>query len=200
MREIVSGIQTWPWFSEPHGYDFNGHLIADPGGNICVDPVAPSNADLDAIADAGVSQIVLTNRNHSRAANQIRSRTGAKTLIHADDADHARSQDTEIDGRLTVGERIGPFDVIAAAGKSPGEIALHWRERKILIVGDAVIGNPPGACALLPERVMDDPAGLRRSVREILALDFDILLVGDGVAILEHAKARLQELVETFAE
>ena len=86
------------------------------------------------------------------------------------------------------------------AGKSPGEIALYWDERKILIVGDAVIGNPPGACALLPERVMDDPARLRGSVRELLALDFDILLFGDGVAILEDAKARLQELVETFAE
>ncbi len=27
MREIVSGIFTWPWFSEPHGYNFNGHLV-----------------------------------------------------------------------------------------------------------------------------------------------------------------------------
>ena len=200
MREIVSGIQTWPWFSEPHGYDFNGHLVRDSGGNICVDPVEPSDADLDAIAGEGVSRIVLTNRNHSRAANRIRAATGAKTIIHADDAEHAQSQDTEIDGALTVGARIGPFDVISAAGKSPGEIALYWDERKILIVGDAVIGNPPGACALLPERVMDDPARLRGSVRELLALDFDILLFGDGVAILEDAKARLQELVETFAE
>lgn len=199
MRETVSAIQTWAWFSEPHGYDFNGHLVRHAGGNICIDPVEPSDAELDAITDAGVSHIVLTNRNHSRAANQIRARTGAKTLIHADDADHARSQDTEIDGALTVGGRIGPFDVIAAAGKSPGEIALFWPERKILMVGDAVIGNPPGACALLPERVMDDPDRLRQSVREFLALDFDTLLVGDGVAILEDAKAQLQELVETFA-
>jgi len=199
MREIVSGIQTWAWFSEPHGYDFNGHLVGDPGGNICIDPVAPSDADLDAIAAAGVSQIVLTNRNHSRAANRIRARTGAQTRIHADDADHAQSQDTEIDGALTVGGRIGPFDVVAAAGKSPGEVALFWPERKILIVGDAVIGNPPGACALLPERVMDDPDRLRQSVRDFLDLDFDTLLVGDGVAILSDAKARLRQLVETFA-
>jgi len=200
MREIVSDIQTWPWFSEPHGYDFNGHLIADSGGNICVDPVAPSVADLDAIADAGVSHIVLTNRNHSRAANLIRERTGANTIIHGDDAEHARSQDTEIDGTLAVGERIGPLEVVGAAGKSPGEVALYWRERKILIVGDAVIGNPPGACGLLPERVMDDPARLRQSVREFLTLDFDTLLVGDGVEIIGGAKARLAELVETFGE
>lgn len=200
MREIVNGILTWPWFSEPHGYDFNGHLVRHPGGNICVDPVEPSAGDLDAIVGEGVSQIVLTNRNHSRAANLIRARTGAQTIIHADDADHARSQDTEIDGALSVGGRIGPFEVLAAAGKSPGEVALYWRDRAILIVGDAIIGNPPGGCGLLPERVMDDPARLRQSVRQFLHLDFDTLLVGDGVAILENAKARLEELVETFAE
>ena len=200
MREIVNGILTWPWFSEPHGYDFNGHLVRDPGGNICVDPVEPSAGDLDAIVGEGVSQIVLTNRNHSRAANLIRARTGAQTIIHADDADHARSQDTEIDGALSVGGRIGPFEVLAAAGKSPGEVALYWRDRAILIVGDAIIGNPPGGCGLLPERVMDDPARLRQSVRQFLHLDFDTLLVGDGVAILEDAKARLEELVETFAD
>ena len=34
MRDIVSDILTWPWFSEPHGYNFNGHLVRDPGGNI----------------------------------------------------------------------------------------------------------------------------------------------------------------------
>ncbi len=147
MREIVDGILTWSWFSEPHGYDFNGHLIRHPGGNVCVDPVEPSEDDLEALVGEGVSRILLTNRNHSRAANRIRARTGARTSIHADDADHARSQDTDIDDTLTVGDRIGPLEVIAAAGKSPGEVALLWPERGILIVGDAVIGQPPGRSA-----------------------------------------------------
>ncbi len=198
MRDIVSDILTWSWFSEPHGYDFNGHLIRDPGGNICVDPVEPTSDDLDAIVEEGVTRIVLTNRNHSRAANQVRARTGARTVIHADDAEHARSQDTELDGELNIGSRIGPLEVVGAAGKSPGEVALFWRDRGILIVGDAIIGNPPGRCGLLPERVMDDPARLRSNVRKLLDLDFDILLVGDGASLLDDAKDRLKELVETF--
>lgn len=200
MREIVNGILTWSWFSEPHGYDFNGHLIRDPGGNICVDPVEPTEGDLEAIVREGVTRILLTNRNHSRAGNRVRARTGAQTAIHADDADHARSQDTDIDDYLTVGGRIGPLEVIGAAGKSPGEVALYWGDRGILIVGDAIIGNPPGRCGLLPERVMDDPARLRSSVRTFLDLDFDTLLVGDGESILRDAKARLEELTETFPE
>ena len=200
MREIVSGILTWSWFSEPHGYDFNGHLIRDPSGNICIDPVEPAGDDFDAIVREGVARILLTNRNHSRAANRVRAESGAKTAIHAEDADHARGQETDIDDAFKIADRIGPLEVIEAAGKSPGEVALFWPERGILIVGDAVIGNPPGSLGLLPERVMDDPSRLRRSVVAFLDLDFDTLLLGDGVSILEGAKARLRELTDTFTD
>lgn len=198
MNEIVSDIFAWAWFSEPHGYNFNGYLVRHPEGNLCLDPVPPSEADLADIVGMGVTSILITNRNHSRSANVIRTRTGARTLIHPDDAAHARSQDTAIDGDLSVGEKIGPLTVVAVPGKSPGEVALHWPERKILIVGDAVIGNPPGQCALLREKVMDDPARLRNSVSRLLDLEFDTLLVGDGVSIVHDAKSRLTELVDTF--
>jgi len=200
MQDIVSDILTWPWFSEPHGYNFNGHLVRHPGGNICIDPVEPTEDDMDALVGEGVAWIILTNRNHSRAANRVRAATGARTIIHALDADHARSQETELDDILDVGAAVGPLEVVDASGKSPGEVALLWRERRILIVGDAIIGTPPGRCGLLPERVMDDPARLRASVRRLLDLDFDTLLVGDGESILKDAKARIEELVETFPD
>ncbi len=200
MREIVSDILTWPWFSEPHGYNFNGHLVRDPGGNICIDPVEPTADDMETLVREGVAWIVLTNRNHSRAANRVRARAGARTVIHANDADHARNQGTELDDGINLGDTVGPLEVVDAAGKSPGEIALLWPDRGILIVGDAIIGNPPGRCGLLPERVMDDPSRLRGSLRKLLDLDFDTLLVGDGEPILRDAKARLKELVETFPD
>jgi glyoxylase-like metal-dependent hydrolase (beta-lactamase superfamily II) len=198
MQEIVTDILTWTWFSESHGYHFNGYLVRDSGGNICIDPVQPTAQELDAIAAEGVRNIILSNRNHSRASNRVRSRTAAQTLIHTEDAAFAADQDTIVDGDLAIGQKIGPLEVVAAAGKSPGEVALLWRDRGILIVGDAIIGNPPGQCGLLPERVMDDPIQLRNSVRQLLDLDFDILLLGDGESILKDAKARLQELVATF--
>ena len=198
MHEIVTDVLTWTWFSEPHGYNFNGYLVRHGEGNLCIDPVSPSDECLADIARIGSAKILLTNRNHSRAANLVRARTGARTLIHPDDAAHARSQGAEIDGQLKVGQKVGPLTIVAVPGKSPGEVALHWPERKLLIVGDAVIGNPPGRCGLLREKVMDDPARLRQSVRKLLDLDFDALLFGDGVSILQHAKTQLKELVATF--
>lgn len=198
MQEIVPDILTWSRFSERHGYDFNGHLVLHPDGNVCVDPVEPSAADLDQLAAVGATRVLLTNRNHTRAANLLRGRLGARTAIHPKDADYARRQGAEIDESLQVGDRIGPLRVVGVPGKSPGEVALFWEERQLLIVGDAVIGNPPGRCSLLPEKLMDDPIQLKQSLAELLALDFEILVVGDGVSILSHGKDRLEELVASY--
>ena len=199
METIAEGIRTWSWFSTPHGYNFNGLLIAHPQGDICIDPVEASSADFEEIFRAHPTRVLLTNRNHVRAANRVREHSGARVAIHPADAPHARSQGAVIDDDLRVGERVGPLVVVGVPGKSPGEVALHWPERKILIAGDAVIGNPPGRCGLLREQVMDDPAGLRESVRNLLSLDFETLLVGDGVSILSGASERLRDLVATFA-
>ena len=198
MREIVTGIFSWPWFSEPHGSNFNGHFIRHADGNLCVDPVEPSEEDMAEMARQGVARILITNRNHSRAANKIRARTGARTAIHPADAPHARSEGAELDDELKIGDKIGPFVVVGAPGKSLGEVVLHWPERKILLVGDALVGDPPGKCKLLPDKVVDDPPRFRESARGLLALDFDALLVGDGVPILQSAKERLRELIQTF--
>jgi Zn-dependent hydrolases, including glyoxylases len=198
MKEIIADVLTWSVLSERHGYDFNGHLLCHPEGNLCIDPVEPSDADLDRIADLGVDRILLTNRNHTRACNRLGERLRAPTLIHPADAPHALSQGARIDASFEVGDRIGPLQVVGLPGKSPGEVGLFWSERRVLIVGDAVVGNPPGQCALLPEQVMDDPAQLRQSLRAVLALDFDTILMGDGVSILSHAKDRLQDMVASF--
>ena len=199
METIATDIRTWSWFSTPHGYNFNGYLIPHPQGNICIDPVEASAADLEEIVRAHPTRVLLTNRNHVRAANRVRERTGARVAIHPADAPYARSQGAVIDDELRVGERAGPLSVVAMPGKSPGEVTLHWPERRILIVGDAVIGNPPGRCGLLREQVMDDPPRLRESVRNLLAIDFETLLVGDGVSIMSGARERLRELAATFA-
>jgi glyoxylase-like metal-dependent hydrolase (beta-lactamase superfamily II) len=200
MREIVEGVITWSRLSEPHGYDFNGWLVRWPAGNLCVDPVEPPPEVLAMLAREGVARILLTNRNHVRGAETVRRRTGAPVAIHPADAPHARAQGATIDAELRPGQRLGPFTVVAVPGKSPGEVALHCPRRRVLIVGDAVVGHPPGRLSLLREQVMDDPPRLRESLRRLLELDVETLLPGDGAPILHDARARLRELTATFAE
>jgi glyoxylase-like metal-dependent hydrolase (beta-lactamase superfamily II) len=119
--------------------------------------------------------------------------------VHPADAGFVRDKGVRVDDELAHAERIGPFVVVAAAGKSPGEVALHWPEKGLLIVGDICVGNPPRGLSLLPDKIMDQPLELRQSLRRIAAeLDFDTLLVGDGESILHGARAALQTLVATF--
>lgn len=198
MREIVPGVLTWPWFSARFGYDFNGFLVRHADGNVCIDPVEPTDDDLAALAAEGVARIVLTNRNHFRAAAEVRERTGAPIAVHPADADFVRGKGVPVDGALAPGDRVGPFVVVVAPGKSPGEVALHWPERRLLLVGDVCVGNPPGALSLLPEAVIDAPDELRRSLTRLAELDFDTLLVADGAPILRDARAALRRLVATF--
>jgi glyoxylase-like metal-dependent hydrolase (beta-lactamase superfamily II) len=200
MREIVPGIFMWSWLSEPHGYNWNGYLVHHPTGNICVDPVEPTPEALARIVADGVSRIVLTNRNHTRRANLIREKTGAQVAIHPADAAYAVEQGTPIDADLSPGDEVGPFTIVAMAGKSPGEVVLHWRDRRLLIVGDAVIGNPPGKLTLLREKVMDDPPRLRASLRTLPFENVEIVLTGDGEPILREGGSRLHELIATFVD
>ena len=198
MREIVDGVFTWSWLSEPHGYNFNGYLVHHPAGNLCIDPVEPPEDVLTRLVAAGVARILLTNRNHVRRANLVRERTGAPVAIHPADAAYAREQGAVIDEAFRTGDRIGPFTVVGVPGKSPGEVAFYCPRRRILIVVDAVIGKPPGRLSLLRDKVLDDPARLRASVRALADLDVETLLPGDGEPILHAAGARLRDLVADF--
>ena len=195
MREILPGILTWAWFSARHGYDFNGWLVRHPEGNLCIDPVEMPDDVLEEISAGGVARVLLTNRNHFRASMRVKERTGARIAIHPADAGFARQRGTAVDDELRPGDRVGPFAVVDAHGKSPGEVALHWPERRILLVGDACVGKPPGECALLPDGVIDEKPALIESLRKLARLECDSLLVGDGAPVLEGGRAALQRLV-----
>jgi len=195
----MDDVYTWDWFSQRHGYDFHGTWVHDAGGNLAVDPVEPTDEMLGRLVEYRVARIVITNRNHFRAAEKLRAATGARVAVHSADADFVRARGVQVDDDLVPGQRVGPFTVVDAAGKSPGEVALHWPERRLLVVGDVCVGKPPGALALLPAAVIDDlprlQASLTRIVREI---DFDALIVGDGAHILSGARDAMRALVATF--
>lgn len=197
-REILPGILTWQWFSERNGYDFNGYLLLHGDGNVAVDPVEMQEDVLDGLARAGVSRIVLTNRNHFRAAAKLKARTSARVAVHPADAAFVRAQGVAVDDELAAGGRVAGFEVLDASGKSPGEVALWDAGRRILVVGDACVGKPPGALALLSPKVIDDLPRLKDSLRRLAELPAETVLVGDGAPVLRSGREALQALVRAF--
>ena len=55
-----------------------------------------------------------------------------------------------------------------------------------------------GALSLIPERKLDDPSKLKRSLHKLLDYDFDVLLLCDGQPVLRDGKLKVVEFLNTL--
>ena len=194
MKQVLPRIWQWSWFSQEKQLDFNGHLLAVGEHRILVDPPPMQPTDLAQVRQGGqLDYIVITNRDHEREAESLRKEFSCQVLVpEADVKDmNVQANKTFSDGELLPG---GIWVIHLADQKSPGECALFLQQGKgILIVGDALIGKPPGAVSLLPAEKYMDISKAREGLNRLLKYGFDSLLVGDGVSIVGGAKAVVEE-------
>jgi glyoxylase-like metal-dependent hydrolase (beta-lactamase superfamily II) len=89
------------------------------------------------------------------------------------------------------------FIVIHTPGHTPGHISLLHREKRVLIVGDA-LNNRGGRLQLPPPMFTPDMANARRSVWKLAKKygeDFDVMVFGHGPPILQNGGRKVQSLV-----
>ncbi len=196
MQEIVPGIFTWSWLSEPRQMDFNGFYVQGKGQSVVVDPPPCPEADLEEMERRGRPvAIILTNVHHGRSSRALAERFEAGVLIHAADASGV---DAPVAGTFTGGASLpaGLTAVEVAGSKSPGETALHVPAARALILGDALIGRPAGEVSLLPPDKIPDRQAAREGIRRLLDLPFEALLVGDGTCIPRGGPAAVRRFLE----
>jgi glyoxylase-like metal-dependent hydrolase (beta-lactamase superfamily II) len=206
MREILPGILMWGSTYADRPWDLNGYAITLSGCTVLVDPPAPEEGDwpkFDALKQ--ISKIVLTNRDHVRDTKLFGTRYGARLVAGTDEV--TQFAPLAIDEAVREGDLLaGALRVIHLPGKSPGEIGLyldpahHAISRElggILLLGDAIIGHPPGALGLIPEHKLDNPAKLKQSLQKVLDYDFDVLLLCDGQPVLRGGKLKVAEFLNT---
>ncbi len=199
MREIVPGVYEWSWFSAEKQINFNGHLMVADGDRVLIDPPPLSEADFAEIERrGGVTAIVLTNRDHVREIADCQLTYGVPVWVPAADTAWI---DVPFDRTYDDGSHLpgGLAAVRVPDSKSPGESALWSAGMRLLIVGDAVIGKPPGALSLLPDDKFADPTKARSGLRVLLdpRYDYDAVLVGDGVSLPTGGRAALERLATT---
>lgn len=186
MLQLADGAYCWSAFSPEKKLNFNGHILKTAEGTVIVDPVPFSDDDLAYLEAAGFKPdaLVITNRNHLRERDSVLKRWSVPTVMHGSDVEAAGivPEKTVKDGDVVHG-----LVCVHLPGKSPGEIALYWPERRLLLVGDALIA-PGGKLRTVPAEKQDDPAALARSLELLRTFDFDHLLVGDGDPLLGDAK------------
>ena len=189
MKQIAfDDMYCWSIFNEVRQIDFNGHLWIRDGGNVLIDPVPMSEEDLRQFDELGGARwIVITNCDHEREAAFFKERTGAEVVAHAADAD---AMEVAVDRTVEDGVEIvaGLRVVHLQHGKSPGELALYWARRKLLLAGDLVVGAPVGKFSLLMDEKLADPPQAALELRKLLRLNFDATLVGDGHSIMTGAR------------
>ena len=197
MKQILPRIWQWSWFSPEKQLDFNGHLLAVGDHRILVDPPPMDQTDRAQIRQGGqIDYIIITNRDHEREAETLRKEFQCQVLVPDPDAKEMSIQPTKTytDGELLPG---GLWVVHLTDQKSLGECALFLQQGKgIMIVGDALIGKPPGAVSLLPSEKYADCSKARQGLQRLLKYNFDSLLVGDGVSILSEAKAAVERALQ----
>jgi uncharacterized cupin superfamily protein len=195
QETVVPGIFMWSVWQPDRNFYFNSYFIKGGEGNLAVDPLAGDDALFARIDElGGIDWIVVTNRDHERAAHAFAERFGAK--IAASEAD-APLLNVHVDRQLREDDLLLGARVLTFAGlKTPGEIALWFRESLTVIVGDALWGNPAGSLRLMPAGKLADPVAAVLSLRKLRALYPRHVLVGDGACIFDNARAVLQRAYE----
>jgi glyoxylase-like metal-dependent hydrolase (beta-lactamase superfamily II) len=89
------------------------------------------------------------------------------------------------------------FIVVHTPGHTPGHISLLHREKRVLIVGDA-LNNRGGKLQLPPALFTPDMTNAQRSVWKLAKKygeDYDVMVFGHGAPILQNGARRVQSLV-----
>ena len=185
----------WSAWQPDRNVFFNSYFLEAPGGNVAVDPLPLDERDAAEIeARGGLAWVVVTNRDHERAAADVAKRFGAKVAASEADAPLLR---VPVDRKLEYGDRIGPATVIALDGlKTAGEIALLLPALRTLILGDALWGDPAGSLRLLPDEKLLDPRQAALSIRRLRALRPLHIFMGDGSPIIGTGYESLNACLE----
>lgn len=197
MKQLLPGVWQWSWFSQEKQVDFNGLFLTTGEHRVLVDPPPMTPDDLNQAKQGGqVDYILLTNRDHEREAATYQQAFDCQVMVPESDASQMaiKADKTYKDGELLAG---GIWVIHLKDQKSPGESALFIQQGKgVLIVGDALIGKPPGSLAMLSAEKYADAGKAREGLRRLLKYNFDTILVGDGTSILTGAKQAVERLLQ----
>jgi hypothetical protein len=181
---------------------------------VLIDPLAPPDGTLEAEIfwrhlDADVARIQLPvailigNEFHGRSAQAVFDRyqasRGATIWAHEAAVGALKCRVTNTFGApQTLPSGIVPH---AIANPSPGEVAYYIPARRALVVADAMVGDGKGGVRVVPASWAEADAEsqslyhreFRRSLRTLLDLPIDVLVVSHGEPILAGARDAIEE-------
>jgi glyoxylase-like metal-dependent hydrolase (beta-lactamase superfamily II) len=100
----------------------------------------------------------------------------------------------EVDHRLKAGDHIGPLQVMATPGHTPGCLSFWWSERRAVFAGD-VIATWPELAPGWPGLTLDNDENLRSAKQFMDFSNAEILAVGHGEPIAHDAASEIRKML-----
>jgi hypothetical protein len=193
MNEIRAGLWHWRVRHDRIPIDVSSYYLE--ADRVLIDPMIPQEG-LEWFEEHGAPEhLLLTNRHHDRHAWKLRDAFGA--TVHC-----VRNGLHEIEDRGPVepfdfGDELPGGAIAYEVGAiCPDEAALYLPAYRALACADGVIDEGNGL-DFVPEHFMDDPErtkeALRAACRELLDLDFDMLLLAHGDPVVTGGKEALRK-------
>jgi glyoxylase-like metal-dependent hydrolase (beta-lactamase superfamily II) len=154
-----------------------------PDAVALIDPLVPRGDEKDfwAFLDDHVSRaavpvrVLLTAPWHERSAPTVAERYGTSVWLHGSDTP------------LPVG-----VEAFVPGGSDEGQVGFFLRPHRTLVVAEFLLGVD-GALQVMPSPAMTDAAAFEKSLRTLLDLPIDHVLVSHGPPVLGDAKRKIEE-------
>jgi len=189
ITQIAPGLRYWTaphpeWRGATDWPELVGSVYYEaPDAIALIDPLLPESEEdeLWAMVDAAIERsglpvaVLLTAPWHQRSAPVVAERYRATVWVH--ESPDFLPADVE---------------VFVPAGSSEGQVAFFLRQHQALVVAEFFMGTN-GGLRVCPSPAVTDKDALVESLRTLLDLPIDYVLVSHGEPVLHDGRRRISE-------
>jgi hypothetical protein len=199
IREVLPGVHHWTGIHPKIKLPVDSYYIES--ARVVLDPVVPREGLEWFQGREAPSQVVLTNRHHLRHSERYAETFGCPIRC-SETGLQEFDRGPKVEG-FAFGEELAPGIIAYQLGAiCPDDTALHIRTDggRVLAFADGLTRPRGGKLTFVPGFLMGDDtsavrAGLHKSLRGLLDLDFEHLLFAHGEPLIGSGKAALREFL-----
>ena len=182
----------------------SSHLLAAPDALVLFDPLVPeegtpegerfwSELDGDVERTGHPPSVLITDFWHVSSAGEVRRRYTGTTVWSHGPAARLIGERVAFTHTFEVGDPL-PGGVQAFAVQRRGEVVFWLPDHRALVAGDVLLGGEGGGVRVCPDSWLPegvDPGAFRESLRPLLDLPVELVLLAHGEPVLDGARDAL---------
>ncbi len=205
VSQIAPGLWRWTGRHEEWGQDV-GCVYVEAEREVCLlDPLVPPEEparfwaalDRDVERVGGDVHVLLTVFWHARSARELAARYRAWLWAPSRAKAAVEKRAGTVSDAFRPGDPL-PGGIQAFASGRSNEVVFWLPEHRALVAGDVILGDDGGGVRLCPESWLPPGTGhakLRRTLRPLLELDVERVLVSHGEPVLERGAEALRAIL-----